>query len=88
MHLTELRTRIDAVRARYGLAPHPYTNSSIAAGVNVVVAVDIVEMRAALRAAYIAAGRTTPSYAINPAVGGLIRAADVADLRAAVIGLE
>ena len=36
-HITELRARINALRARYGLAAYPYTNASICARHAIVI---------------------------------------------------
>lgn len=88
VHITELRTRIDALRARYGRAAYPYTNASILAGTSGVMAVDIAEMRTALSEAYTDAGLTPPSYSTSPGAGVVIVVADIADLRAAVVAIE
>ena len=45
IHITELRARIDAVRARYALMPYAYSNSQITVGISVVMATDITQMR-------------------------------------------
>jgi alpha-tubulin suppressor-like RCC1 family protein len=87
-HLTELRTRIDAVRARYGLGMYSYTDPTITRGVTIVKAQHIIEMRAALLEAYNAAARTPPTYSTNPRAGVSIVVADIADLRAALVAIE
>lgn len=88
VHVTELRTRIDALRARYGLAPYAYTNSSIIAGTSILMAADILELRAALAETYAAALLPPPTYSTSPASGVAVVVADIADLRAALIAIE
>jgi hypothetical protein len=88
VHFNELRTRIDALRARYALAPYHYSRSTITVGSSIVMATDIMELRAALLDVYNAAGLTPPSYTTVPSVGAPILAADIIDLRAAVIAIE
>ena len=88
VHFTELRSRIDAVRARYGLGPYPYTNASTVPSVSALAAVDILEMRTALAEAYIDAGLTPPIYLTSPGPGVAIVVADIADLRSNVVAIE
>ena len=89
IHITELRLRIDAQRARFGLGAFTWTNAPLAAGTP-VLALHIVEMRMALEQAYKAAGRTPlPSYMDpNLASGTTIRAVHITELRTAVRFLE
>jgi hypothetical protein len=87
-HLTELRARIDALRAARNLPATPWT--AVVAGVSVIRAGDIGEMRTALHAVYLAAGRTPPLYTdpvLTPAWTRL-KAAHIRELRAAVVALE
>lgn len=89
VHVTELRTRIDALRARVGLFPFSWTDSTLTAGIAMPLAVHITEMRTALNEAYVGAGRTPPTYASPaPVPGGAILATHIAELRSAVIALE
>lgn len=85
VHITELRTRIDAVRATYLLPPFAYTYSVTTA--SVIHAKDITEMRDALSAAYTAAAMPQPTYTTSPAIGGAIVMADIKDLRDAVLAI-
>lgn len=88
VHLTELRTRVNEVRARYGLAPYPFAQP-VTAGVTVVRTEQVTELRTALAQAYAAAGRTAPAYTdANLAVGNPVRAVHLTELRAAVTALE
>jgi hypothetical protein len=89
VHVTELRTRIDALRQLHGLAAMAWTDPVLDSTVS-VKAVHFTQMRSALIAAYQAAGRTPPSFADPVLSAGvtLIRAAHITDLRAAVEALE
>jgi len=88
VHVSELRARIDTLRARRGLAAFTYTSPSITAGTSVILAADVIEMRTALSQVYTAAGLTPPSYATSPAIGVAIVVADIAGLRSAVVAIE
>ncbi|HEV7765430.1 MAG TPA: IPT/TIG domain-containing protein [Thermoanaerobaculia bacterium] len=91
VHLTELRTRIDALRARYGGLPaFTYTDPAITAGVTRIRAQHIVELRQALAPAYLAATGTTATYATDPslAAGAGIRHAHISELRARVLTID
>jgi uncharacterized delta-60 repeat protein len=88
VHITELRTRIEAVRAREGLQAFTYTNATLVPGSSVASAVDVAELRAALAEVYTTLGMTPPSYATTPAQGAIVRAADITTLRAATGAVE
>lgn len=87
VHLIELRTRIDALRERFGLGTFSWTNSTLL-GV-FIQAIHINEMRTALGHVYETAGETQPTYT-DPTLGpGLaMRAAHVQELRAAITTIE
>lgn len=88
-HIVELRARIDAVRARFGLAAYPYADASVAAGTTTIRARHIIDLRTALSEAYLAAGRPTPTYTDSSlAPGAVIKRAHIAELRAAVALIE
>lgn len=88
VHITELRTRIDAIRVAKGLSGYAWTDATISPGSSVIMAVHIIDMRTALAEAYAAAKLSPPSYT-DPALGGIpIRVAHIAELRAAVIAIE
>ena len=88
VHITELRTRIDALRARYGLAAYAWTDPPISVRTTVIRAVHVTDMRTALSQAYVAAGRTAPVFT-NPNIAGMpIKVVHIAELRAAVVALE
>ncbi len=57
VHVNELRTAIDTLRARFSLAAFAWTDSPLTVGAITVKAVHISEMRAALIAAYNRSGR-------------------------------
>lgn len=91
VHLTELRTRIDALRARYGgLPPFAYTDPTITARVTRIKAKHIVELRQALAPAYLTATGTTATYATDPslAAGTRIKKAHISELRTRVQAIE
>ena len=90
VHINELRTRIDGLRAVNGLAPFPWTDPIIVPGVTVVRAAHVGEMRTAVSQAYTASGRTPPSFTDGGLAAGVtsIRLVHFDELRAAVLGLE
>jgi len=89
VHITELRTRIDAQRVRFLLAPFPWTDLTVVAGTTTVRAVHITELRSALAQAYAAAARTPPTYT-DPSLGPgtTMRVVHITELRSAVMAIE
>jgi hypothetical protein len=89
LHITELRTRINGLRARYSLAPVSFTDPTLTAGTTMIRALHIVELRTALGEVYTAAGATPPTYTDPSLAAGLtVKAVHIAELRAAVPVLE
>ena len=90
VHFTELRTRIDALRAAAGLAPFRWTDPVLRAGVTRVRLEHLLELREALVGTYVAAGRAAPSWTDPAPTAGAtrIRAAHLTEVRAAVLALE
>ena len=90
VHVTQLRARVNGLRARFGLTPFAWTDATIVFGVTPVKAVHLTELRAALDAAYAAAGRTAPAYTDSAVVAGVtpVKAVHVTELRLAVGTLE
>jgi 6-phosphogluconolactonase (cycloisomerase 2 family) len=89
-HITELRSRVDSVRAQYGLAPYAYTGPVLTPGVTVIQAAHIIDLRAALAEVYAAAGSAAPIYT-DPALGSgtiVVKAVHIMELRAVVINIE
>jgi hypothetical protein len=89
VHLTELRERIDVVRVLNGLQAYPYADLNPMTPL-LIRAQHIIDLRTALAGAYMAAGRTPPTYT-DPDVtlGGMtIRTFHITQLRDAVIALE
>ncbi len=87
-HITELRTRVDAVRVARGLTPVSWART-LAAGTSTIQAIDVIELRNALAAAYAHDSRTPPVYTNTTiAAGSAIRAVDIAELRLAVLAIE
>jgi hypothetical protein len=90
LHVTELRSRINAQRVRFGLANASWTDPTLTpAGTVLIKAVHVTEMRAALGAAYTAHGLPAPTYT-DPglAAGMVVKAIHITELRNAVISLE
>jgi len=90
VHVTELRTRINAARAARGLGAFAYTNPTLTAASSLIKAADIAELRTALAQAYAAAGLTPPAYTDPTLTAGvsIVRAVDVTELRNAVAAIE
>jgi hypothetical protein len=87
LHITELRSRIDALRALHPpLGPYAYAESITTT--TVVKAQHILELRQALLEVYQQIPRTPPTYTTTPALGGTVVVADIESLRAAVIAIE
>jgi uncharacterized repeat protein (TIGR03803 family) len=85
VHINELRTRIDAVRATYGLGAFGYTEA-VTTGV-VIRAQHVLEMRTAIQQAYTQAGLTPPTF--TPlGTGSVVLAVHITELRDAVKALE
>jgi glucose/arabinose dehydrogenase len=89
VHITELRTRVDALRMRFGLPAFPWTDPSLGAG-TVVQAIHVANLRTALQEAYVSAGRAAPEFSDAPLLlhTTLIRAVHLEELRNAVRILE
>jgi hypothetical protein len=86
VHVTELRTAVNSLRAQQGLGAFSFTDGAL---VGVVArALHVTELRAALDAVYIARGLTPPVYT-DPALapGAPIKGAHITELRTAANGL-
>lgn len=88
-HIEELRTRIDAVRARWSLVAYTYTDSGLTTGASSIRAQHLVDLRAALSEAYLAAGRPPPTYTdAAPVPGDFVKGVHITELRTAVARIE
>lgn len=88
VHITELRSRIDALRGTVSLAPFEWTDTALGAG-TAIKAIHPTELRTALQQAYAQAGRTPPTFTdATIDAGTLIRLVHIQELRDAVIDLE
>jgi hypothetical protein len=89
VHITELRARIDSLRASHGLPAYGWTDPTITNGSTGILALHILELRGALAQAYDAAGGMPPAYT-DPSLGAgtVIKAVHMTELRAAVVTLE
>ena len=86
LHITELRSRIDTLRARYGLAAYAWTNTTPVPASTTIQAAHINELRSALQDVYAAAGLAAPVYSVPTvtASSATMRASIITELRAAV----
>jgi hypothetical protein len=90
LHVAELRARINALRAKYGLGAYAWTDPTLVAGQTPLRAIHIAELRTALEAAHVAARRTPPVYTDPILAPGqtMLKAVHILELRNAVIALE
>jgi len=89
VHITELRTRIDALRVANGIAAKGWTDPALAAGTP-IRAVHIDDLRSALNDVYVKLNKPAPTYTDPTIVVGVTaaKAAHITDLRNAVMALE
>lgn len=89
VHVSELRSVIDTLRARNSLAPFQWTDAPLTDAVSSIKATHVTELRAALTAAYQAAGATPPAYTDPTLTAGSsrVKAAHISELRAAALWL-
>jgi hypothetical protein len=89
IHLLDLRSAIETLRARGGLTPFAYNDAGLTPGNTTIRAVHLTDLRTALTQAYQAAGRSTPSFAeALVARETRIKASHISELRTAVRTLE
>ena len=89
VHITELRTRIDALRTGNGLTVFLWTDATLTTGVTLASAVHVTDLRTALDEVYTALTQTLPRYLDPTLTAGLpIKADHITELRAAVVALE
>jgi uncharacterized repeat protein (TIGR03803 family) len=88
VHISELRTRIDAQRTKFGLAAYPYTDPTLTQGTTIIKAAHITDLRTALTQVYDALGLVAPMFTDPNPTGLMVKATHVAELRAGVIALE
>ena len=89
IHITQLRTRIDALRKRIGLSTGGWKDPSLAAGMP-ILADYVNELQGRLLEAYEQAHVMPPVLSNSPVAPGstTIQAIDIAQLRSAVVTLE
>ena len=88
-HISELRTRVQALRSRFGLTTYSFTDPTLSAGTTPIRAVHLTQLRQALAEAYVAAGRAAPMYSESTVAAGMtIKASHITELRAAVLAIE
>jgi hypothetical protein len=82
VHVLELRSAINSLRAANGLGAFAFTDPGLAAG-GLVKAAHIVDLRTALNGVYTQRGAPVPTYTNSSLTAGQtpIRASDIAELR-------
>ena len=87
VHINELRTDINTLRADAGTSTYTFVDPTLTAGTSLIRAADITDMRTALAGVYTACGTSTPTYTDPTLTAGtsLIRAVDITDLRSKVL---
>jgi len=90
IHITELRTRVDAARARSSLPPYPWTDPTLTQFVTLITAQHVVDLRSALNNVYSARGMALPTYTNVVLIPGtsIVKAVDITELRRALIAVE
>jgi hypothetical protein len=89
VHIMELRTRVDALRVRFGLPAYSWADPTLTAGATTIRAVHITDLRTALAQVYVAAGMTPPTYTDPSLVAGVtMKVAHIAEIRSAVLAIE
>ena len=88
VHITELRARVNALRAGAALPAFSWTDATLTASVTIVRAIHVMELRTALNDAYAARGRTIPTYTDQSLTGVAIKSVHITELRSAVLALE
>ena len=89
VHITELRTRIDALRRRFALTAYPWADPAVTPATTLVRMQHVADLRTALAAVYTAAHQPLPNYT-DPTLGAgtNLKAAHIVELRTAVVALE
>jgi hypothetical protein len=90
VHLSELRSCVNALRGQAGLAAATWTDGTLISGSTPVKAVHITELRSALDAVYSAYAFPTPTYTDSTLSAGstTIKRAHVSELRTAAVALD
>jgi hypothetical protein len=83
-HLSELRARVDGIRAAHNLGAYTYTDPTIVPGLTIVKAAQITELRTALGQAYVAEHLPLPIWNTPAAPGLVITQPAIDELRAAM----
>jgi hypothetical protein len=89
VHITELRTRINALRMAHMLGTYSYADPSLAAGTP-IRAVHITDLREALRQVYVAAMIAAPGYTDTTlnTQSTIVKAVHIAEIRSAIAAIE
>ena len=89
VHITALRSRVDAIRSARVLPAYSWTDPTLMPGASVVRAAHIIDLRTALAQGYVSASLTPPTYTDSSLAAGVtVKAVHIAELRAAVVAIE
>ncbi|HEX6099491.1 MAG TPA: M4 family metallopeptidase [Thermoanaerobaculia bacterium] len=88
VHITQLRTRINAIRVARGLGSFSFTDPTLTSRSTRIKAVHVTELRTALAQAYAAASLTAPTYTDSSLAAKRIKTVHIMELRAAVKVME
>jgi hypothetical protein len=88
VHIQEIRDRIDENRRALGLPVLTWTDPTLVPGVTLVEARHVLELRAGVDALYQSRGMPPPAYTHPVAPGAVINAADLQELRNALVVFE
>jgi hypothetical protein len=83
VHITELRTAINTLRAAAGLGATTFTDPTLTAATTPIRVVHITELRTTLNTVYTAVGQTLPTYTDATLIAGssAIKAVHITELR-------
>ena len=88
VHISELRSRVDALRAAESLEAFAWSDSTLTPEATMVKAVHVMELRTALDQVYSARKQTPPVYTDAALAGIGVKAVHISELRTAVVALE
>lgn len=88
VHITQLRTRINAIRVARGLGNFSWTDPTLTSRSARVKAVHVTELRTALAQAYAAASLPAPTYTDSSLTAKRVKTAHIMELRNAVRAME
>ena len=89
-HITDLRSRINALRTQYELEAYAWPASQPVSRITGIRAMDVASLRSALNEIYVAIDRSPPpQFTDDPLLVGVrVKAIHILELRAAVLAIE